>query len=360
MKKSVRILGIETSCDETAVAVVESGAKIVSQMVASQVKLHAPFYGVVPELASRTHAENIPWLLSQTLRSGSIDAVAFTRGPGLAGALLVGKVAAETTAYALKVPLIGVHHLEGHIYAAEFETRLRFPLLTLVVSGGHTDLILVRGPGRYRVLGRTRDDAAGEAFDKVAKLLRLGYPGGPLIDRLARSGNAAAVEFPRPHLEGSWDFSFSGLKTSVLYHLQGHSRKGAMRYNSSGLSPYARLPQKRTADLCASFQEAVVDVLAEKALRAARAFGARQVVVGGGVAANTRLRERFGELRAAGDPEVIFPRPAHCTDNGAMIAQAAFHYLRAGYGTGRPGKNRLRAWEVDPALPIKSWAGAAA
>ncbi|MBI4056388.1 MAG: tRNA (adenosine(37)-N6)-threonylcarbamoyltransferase complex transferase subunit TsaD, partial [Elusimicrobia bacterium] len=224
----MHLLAIETSCDETAASVLSGFSrtgisKVLSNIVSSQIPLHQQYSGVVPELASRAHLEKIPYVVKQALKQAGIsrcDAVAYTRGPGLAGALLVGKVAAEALAFGWDVPLLGVHHLEGHALALELSERLLFPFLALVISGGHTDLVLMRDYGKYRVLGRTRDDAAGEAFDKVAKLLRLGYPGGPRIDRLAKAGNAQAVAFPRPLLKDSWDFSFSGLKTSVLYYLR--------------------------------------------------------------------------------------------------------------------------------------------
>lgn len=354
----MRILGIETSCDETAAAVVEDG-KILSQVVASQAE-HGAYQGVVPELASRAHLENLPWVVRKALEdSGSpgstIDAVAFTRGPGLAGALLMGKVAACALAYAWKKPCLGVNHLEGHILAAEFSSPLKYPLLALVVSGGHTDLVLASRPGRYRVLGRTRDDAAGEAFDKVAKLLNLGYPGGPAIDRLAREGNPRAVAFPRPHLEGSWDFSFSGLKTAVLYHVRG-IKNLAVRDSGArigGLSkpiPSPRSPVPSVSDICASFQEAVVETLVEKTMKAAKKFKARQVAVGGGVAANSRLRQALSQRAESEKLGLILPSPGECTDNAAMIAQVAWHRLAA-----RPRGNFAATLKVDPGLGFENW-----
>jgi N6-L-threonylcarbamoyladenine synthase len=263
-----------------------------------------------------------------------LDAVAFTRGPGLAGALLVGKVAAQTLARARSLPLIGVNHVEAHALAVLLDHPRLSPFLALIASGGHTDLVWVRSPGRYRVLGGTRDDAAGEVFDKVAKLLRLGYPGGPRVARLARSGRPGAFPLPRPLLPGTWDFSFSGLKTAVLYTLR-----------DSGLKPPC--PRAFAADLCASFQEAVVDTLVEKTLSAARRLGARRVAVGGGVAANERLREKF-RLAAGREFRVFFPPPSLCTDNAAMIAFAGA--LRSG----RPA--RRGDLSVDPSLPVRSWA----
>jgi N6-L-threonylcarbamoyladenine synthase len=263
-----------------------------------------------------------------------LDAVAYTQGPGLAGALLVGKVAARTLAWSAGLPVVGVNHLEGHALAAGLSSRAPWPCLALIVSGGHTELIAVRSPGRYRVLGRTRDDAAGEVFDKVAKLLRLGYPGGPLVDRLAREGDPRAVRFPRPTLPGTWDFSFSGLKTAVLYHVRDSGMK----------RPF---PRRFQADVCASFQEAVVDTLVEKALAAARRIGARRLVVGGGVAANGRLRAAFAE-RAPRGLRVLFPPMTLCTDNAAMIAFVGAERLRRG--------RVPRSQTVEPSLAVRSWA----
>ncbi|MBI4377203.1 MAG: tRNA (adenosine(37)-N6)-threonylcarbamoyltransferase complex transferase subunit TsaD [Elusimicrobia bacterium] len=331
----VRVLGIETSCDETAAAVVESG-RLRSNIVSSQLHLHRRFEGIVPELASRAHLQKIAGVIDASLReSGSrkLDAVAFTQGPGLLGPLLVGKVAAQTLAHLLGVPLLGINHLEGHIFAVELSETLRFPLVALIVSGGHTDLVLSQRPGRYRVLGRTRDDAAGEAFDKVARLLGLGYPGGPVIDRLARQGDPAAVALPRPFMPETWDFSFAGLKTAVLYHVQRQTRK---------------LGRSQVADLCASFQEAVVDTLVFKLIEAARRLRVKDVVLGGGVAANSRLRAVAGERAAGAGLRLAVPPPGLCTDNGAMIAQVALHQL----------KKRVRQpanLRSDPSLPFKNW-----
>jgi N6-L-threonylcarbamoyladenine synthase len=330
----MRVLGIETSCDDTSAALVEDG-KLRSNVVSSQTALHRPFRGVVPELASRAHLANLVPVVRRALAEagrGGVDAVAFTRGPGLMGPLLVGKVAGETLARLFGVPAVGVNHLEGHILAAELEHRLRWPIAALVVSGGHTDLVLASAPGRYRVLGRTRDDAAGEAYDKVARLFGLGYPGGPEIDRHAAKGDPRAVSFPRPSLAGSWDFSFSGLKTSVLYHLRDNPGplKGA-----------------RLADLCASFQEAVAETLVDKSLAAARRFHVRDVVLGGGVAANSRLRALMKERGEAAGFAVRLPSRVLCTDNAAMIAHAGWRRLKAGRAP-KPGR-------ADPALALKSW-----
>ncbi|MBI3505106.1 MAG: tRNA (adenosine(37)-N6)-threonylcarbamoyltransferase complex transferase subunit TsaD [Proteobacteria bacterium] len=338
---SLRILGIETSCDETAAAVVEGG-RVLSNVVSSQVELHGRYYGVVPELASRAHQQKIAGVIEEALDkaqpgarlqdvAGVVDAIAFTHGPGLTGALLVGKVAAQTLAEAHKLPLVPVNHLEGHAFAIDFVAPVKFPFMCLIVSGGHTDLVLVSGYGRYKVLGRTRDDAAGEAFDKVAKLLKLGYPGGPIVDTLARSGDPEAVALPRPRLPGTWDFSFSGLKTAVLYHTRDH-------------------PGVRPEDLCASFQEAIVDTLVEKTLEAAVAHKAPRVVIGGGVAANSRLRAAMAEEGAKRDIQVHFPPPGLCTDNGAMIARVAEFRVKMKRGTRRTVRG------VDPCLPMRSWA----
>jgi N6-L-threonylcarbamoyladenine synthase len=331
----VRVLGIETSCDDTSAAVVEDG-KLRSNVVSSQTDLHRPFRGVVPELAARAHLSNLVPVVERALAEagrGRLDAVAYTRGPGLMGPLLIGKVAGTTLASLLGVPAIGVNHLEGHVLAAELEHELRWPLVALVVSGGHTDLVLARAPGRYRVLGRTRDDAAGEAYDKVARLLGLGYPGGPEIDRLAAKGDPRAVVFPRPTMAGSWDFSFSGLKTSVLYHLRDNP---------------GPVKGRRLADLCASFQEAVAETLVDKTLAAARRFGAKDVVIGGGVAANSRLRALMKQRGEAEGFSVRLPARVFCTDNAAMIAHVGWRLLRA--------RRAPRAPRADPALALRSWA----
>jgi N6-L-threonylcarbamoyladenine synthase len=331
----MRVLGIETSCDDTSAAVVEDG-RLRSNVVSSQTALHRPFRGVVPELAARAHLSNLVPVVERALAEGGrgrIDAVAFTRGPGLMGPLLIGKVAAQTLARLLGVPAVGVNHLEGHVLAAELEHELRWPLVALVVSGGHTDLVLAARPGRYRVLGRTRDDAAGEAYDKVARLFGLGYPGGPEIDRLAAKGDPQAVAFPRPALAGTWDFSFSGLKTSVLYHLRDNP---------------GPVKGRRLADLCASFQEAVAETLVDKTVAAAKRFGARDVVIGGGVAANSRLRTLMKERGESAGFVVRLPSRILCTDNAAMIAHVGERLMRA-------HRRSPRATRADPSLPLRSW-----
>lgn len=318
---SVIILGIETSCDETAVAVVADGHRILANLIASQIELHAQFGGVVPEVASRRHLETINPLLNRALREAGvswsqIDGVAVTQGPGLLGSLLVGVMTAKALAFALGVPLLAVNHLEAHIYANFLVTpHLSFPLLCLVVSGGHTDLFYLPRHGTYHLLGRTRDDAAGEAFDKVARVIGLGYPGGPAIERAAAGGNPAAVPLPRAYLEeGSYDFSFSGLKTAVVNYLARAEREGI---------------EVKVADLAASFQQAVVDVLVEKVMRAADALRPAGIMLAGGVAANRLLRET---LLARAEPagfRVHVPPPVLCTDNAAMVACAGYYrYLR--------------------------------
>jgi N6-L-threonylcarbamoyladenine synthase len=323
----VRILGIESSCDETAAAVVEDGRRELSNVVASQVEMHAQWGGVVPEAASRQH---VPWIVPTIERAlaeagGSVDAIAVTRGPGLVGSLLVGMSAAKAFAWARGLPLVGVNHLEGHVYANWLAegAEPELPLVCLIVSGGHTDLILMREHLRYERLGRTRDDAAGEAFDKVARMLELGYPGGPAVQRAAESGDPGAVPMPRAWLPDSYDFSFSGLKTAVLRLWEG------------GTKP-------RAADVAAAFQESVVDVLVEKTRRAAVESGARTVLLAGGVAANARLRERF----AAEMPvRFLYPPIRLCTDNAAMIAAAGCFRVAAGQVDGFD-------LDVAPSLPL--------
>ncbi|AEG16500.1 O-sialoglycoprotein endopeptidase [Desulfofundulus kuznetsovii DSM 6115] len=315
----VKILAIETSCDETSAAVVADGVEVLSNIISSQVDVHRKFGGVVPEVASRKHLELINHVIKEALDQagldfGDLDAVAVTHGPGLVGALLVGVAAAKAVAFALDIPLIAVNHLEGHIYA-NFLVRpgLPFPLICLVVSGGHTDLVLVLHHGDYRLLGSTRDDAAGEAFDKVARVLELGYPGGPAIERLAREGNEEAIDFPRAYLNGL-DFSFSGLKTAVLQYLHRCRQRGE---------------EVNLADVAASFQKAVVDVLVDKTVEAARNYNCPTIILAGGVAANGRLRAALASRACQEGREVFYPPPVFCTDNAAMIGCAAYYkYLR--------------------------------
>jgi N6-L-threonylcarbamoyladenine synthase len=337
------ILAIETSCDETSAAVVTGevtagGAfvapEVRSNVVSSQVAMHAEFGGVVPEVASRAHLALLEPVVTEALsaaglaRTGSgIDAVAATCGPGLIGALLVGVSAAKALALAWGVPYVGVNHMEGHLFATFLERPgIERPLVVLLVSGGHTMIVRVDEPGRYRVIGSTVDDAAGEAFDKVARYLGLGYPGGPIIDRLSAEGNLSAIRFPRGMLDEGLDFSFSGMKTAVINYVRRH-------------------PEASNADLAASFQEAVVDVLVAKVMRAAASTGARASAMGGGVAANSRLRQRFAEACQQAGLDYLVPSRAYCTDNAAMIAAAAHWRLANDGPTGLGGG-------ADPSLRL--------
>ncbi|CCQ96349.1 tRNA(NNU) t(6)A37 threonylcarbamoyladenosine modification; glycation binding protein [[Clostridium] ultunense Esp] len=304
------ILGIETSCDETSVAIVRNGREILSNVISSQIELHKPFGGVVPEIASRRHVETILPILEEALslaevKKGEIDGIAVTAGPGLVGALLVGLSTAKALSFALGKPLLAVNHIAGHIYANRFVKEFRFPLIALVVSGGHTELVAMEEHGRFQVLGETRDDAAGEAYDKVARALGLPYPGGPEIDRLAQEGKDLYA-FPRPFLEeDSFDFSFSGLKSAVLNRIhQGEKNRDALR----------------PADVAASFQAAVVEVLVEKSIKAVEKFRARQLLLAGGVAANRSLRKALTKRAGEAGVELLIPPLSLCTDNAAMIA----------------------------------------
>lgn len=341
MLPPARLLAIETSCDETACAVVENGRRLLASTVASQMDVHARYGGVYPEVASRQHILAILPVIEETLQRArlslhEIDAIAVTRGPGLAGSLIVGLNTAKGLALGLDKPLIGVNHLEGHIYSAWLyppdkmdAPEPQFPLIALLVSGGHTEVNLMTGHLQIQRLGATLDDAAGEAFDKVARLLGLGYPGGPAIEQAAAGGSPTAFKFPRAWLEGSYDFSFSGLKTAVLHTLQKLQQENRP------------LP---LADLAASFQEAVVDVLYEKTMAAARRYGVREIVIGGGVSANQRLRQRFLEQD---EFQVHIPPIQYCTDNAAMIGAAG--YFR--YALGRVddlGLDALPTWPLSP------------
>lgn len=309
------VLGIETSCDETAAAVVRRGETVLSSVVSSQVDIHARFGGVVPEIASRAHVELLVPVVAEAMIEAAAEGpglacVAATSGPGLIGSLLVGVSAAKALALAWDVPFVAVNHLEAHLYASFLEDPdLSLPLVVLLVSGGHTMLVHMRGHGDYEILGSTLDDAAGEAFDKVARYLGLGYPGGPAIDRLAQSGDPTAIAFPRAMLDEGLDFSFSGLKTSVVNHVRRH-------------------PDVDGADVAASFQQAVVDVLVTKARRAARQVGAAGLCLGGGVAANSRLREQFLDGCEADGLRAFLPSREMCTDNAAMVAAAGWWRLQ--------------------------------
>ena len=354
------VLGIESSCDETAAALVEDGRRILSSVVSSQVTIHRPYGGVVPELASRQHVKVIIPVISQALQRAdlemsSVDGIAVTQGPGLVGSLLVGIGVAKGLAYATGKPLVAVNHLEGHIQAAFMnESQPSFPVVALVVSGGHTNLYLVEDYGRINLLGRTRDDAAGEAFDKVAKFLDLGYPGGVIIDSLARKGNPQAISFPRAYLEkDSLDFSFSGIKTAVVNFVRKYvgtspTGEGVKPGVSGAWAQELPLP---IADLVASFQEAVVEVLVEKTCTAAKRFKVRQVVVAGGVAANSRLRRRLREEVAGLGIGLNLPEPELCTDNAAMIAAAGFYKLKQSAARWDLNFDAISRW---PDLPASS------
>lgn len=324
----MRVLGIETSCDETGVAVFDTRAGLLSHAVYSQVAIHAEFGGVVPELASRDHVRKTIPLVDRVLREAAIarnqvDGVAYTGGPGLVGALLVGAAIGRSLAWAWQVPAVAVHHMEGHLLAPMLEEPAPgFPFLALLVSGGHTQLVEVRGIGRYRMLGESLDDAAGEAFDKTAKLLGLPYPGGPELARLAEQGDPTRLRFPRPMTDRpGLDFSFSGLKTFALTSQR-------RELTAAGTDPAQQRQAK--ADIARAFEEAVVDTLVIKCRRALRESGSRTLVIAGGVSANRRLRRRMQRMVEAESAQVFFPRPEFCTDNGAMIAYAGALRLQAG------------------------------
>ena len=341
------VLGIESSCDETAAAVVRDGCLIVSSVISSQVDVHKRFGGVVPELASREHLDKIVPIVEEALTRArvskdEIDGIADTVGPGLIGSLLVGVSYAKAMAFALNKPLVGVNHIEGHIYSVCFENPpIEYPALALIVSGGHTNLFFIPQPGKYRVVGRTRDDAAGEAFDKVAKLLGLGYPGGPVIERLAREGNPKAVQFALPRMgDGRPDFSFSGLKTAVQKHVR-----------ESGLQPVknGEVPSLAIKDLAASFQSTVIRSLVTTMERVADELGPRTLIVAGGVACNGALREASAVAAKRLAVPVYFPSPHLSTDNAAMIAAAGAVKLEAGEraGTDLNADVMLRLQNID-------------
>lgn len=321
-KKDVLILAIESSCDETAAAVVKNGREVLSNVISSQIALHTLYGGVVPEIASRKHIEKINQVIEAALTEAGvtleeIDAIGVTYGPGLVGALLVGVAEAKAIAWAAKKPLIGVHHIEGHIAANYIEHKeLEPPFLCLVVSGGHTHLVCVKDYGKFEIIGRTRDDAAGEAFDKVARAIGLGYPGGPKIDKVSKEGNPEAIHFPRAHVEDApYDFSFSGVKSAVLNYINGCKMKGET-WNQ--------------ADIAASFQKAVTDVLVENAMHAVREFGIKKFAIAGGVASNSALRGAMKETCEKNGIDFYYPSPIFCTDNAAMIGVAAYYEYLGG------------------------------
>lgn len=316
-EKDVLILAIESSCDETAAAVVKNGREVLSNVISSQIELHKLYGGVVPEIASRKHIEKINQVIEEALTEAGVtlddlDAIGVTYGPGLVGALLVGVAEAKAIAFAKNLPLVGVHHIEGHISANYIENKeLKPPFVCLVVSGGHTHLVCVKDYGKYEIIGRTRDDAAGEAFDKVARAIGLGYPGGPKIDKLSKEGNADAIVFPKAHInDAPYDFSFSGVKSAVLNYINGCKMKGE-EYNN--------------ADIAASFQKAVTDVLVENAMRAVEEYGLSKFAIAGGVASNSTLRAAMKKACEENGVEFYHPSPIYCTDNAAMIGAAAYY-----------------------------------
>ena len=322
MEKDVYILAIESSCDETAAAVVKNGREVLSNVIYSQIALHTEYGGVVPEIASRKHIEKINQVIEQALTDAKMkleemNAIAVTYGPGLVGALLVGVSAAKAISFASGIPLVGVHHIEGHISANYIENKeLEPPFICLVVSGGHSHLVVVKDYGEYEIIGRTRDDAAGEAFDKVARAIGLGYPGGPKIDKVSREGNPDAIHFPRAKVaDAEYDFSFSGLKSAVLNYLNSCQMKG------EAIS---------TADVAASFQRAVIDVLVEHSMDAVERYGYKKFAIAGGVASNSGLRKAFEEVCGKKDITFYHPSPIYCTDNAAMIGAAAYYEFQKG------------------------------
>ena len=326
INKDIMILGIESSCDETAASVVKNGREVLSNVISSQIDLHTLYGGVVPEIASRKHIEKINQVIEQALteaevRLNDIDAIAVTYGPGLVGALLVGVSEAKAISFATGIPLVGVHHIEGHISANYIENKeLEPPFVSLVVSGGHTHLVKVADYGKYEILGRTRDDAAGEAFDKVARAIGLGYPGGPKIDKVAKEGNCEAISFPRAKVSGdAFDFSFSGLKSAVLNYLNQCEMKGE---------------EIVVADVAASFQKAVTDVLVEHSMNALKENGFKKFAIAGGVASNSALRAAMKEACEREGIDFYYPSPVFCTDNAAMIAVAGYYEYISGVRSG--------------------------
>ena len=338
VKQEQIILGIETSCDETAAAVIKNGTDILSNVVASQIESHKRFGGVVPEIASRHHVEQITIVIEEALQQANItyediDAIAVTEGPGLVGALLIGVNAAKAIAFAHGIPLVGVHHIAGHIYANRLIQEIQYPALSLVVSGGHTELVLLKESGSFQVIGETRDDAAGEAYDKVARTLNLPYPGGPHIDRLAHEGTPS-IKLPRAWLEGSYDFSFSGLKSAVINTLHNAEQRGE---------------EIKPEDLAASFQQSVIEVLVTKTISAAKEYGVKQLLLAGGVAANKGLRAALTEaFKEVPEVELIIPPLSLCTDNAAMIGAAGSILFEK-------GKRSNLALNGNPGLDIEAF-----
>ena len=340
----MKILAIETSCDETSASVLENGKKVLSNVISSQIPIHAKYNGVVPELASRAHIKNVNIVLEESLNNAGIsfenfdkeiDYITCTYGPGLAGSLLVGLMCAKTLSYIYNKPLIPINHIEGHIFSATIENdNLKPPFLSLVISGGHTELVIVKDYGKYQFLGGTRDDACGEAFDKVAKILGLPYPGGPVIDKLAQQGNCDAVNFTRPLLKGTWDFSFSGIKTAVL----NHSKKVDIKN------------QKIIDDICASFRMAVAQTLIYKSFEAAKKYSLNSIVLGGGVSCNSLIRELFKKEGKKNKIKIFIPSPIFCTDNAAMIAKVAYYKVLA-----KKIKNSNGNVAIKPSLELTNW-----
>ncbi|MDR1928497.1 MAG: tRNA (adenosine(37)-N6)-threonylcarbamoyltransferase complex transferase subunit TsaD [Endomicrobium sp.] len=338
------ILAIETSCDETSAAVVSNGTNIKSMIVSSQIKIHSKFSGVVPELASRSHMENINFVIHQSLSeanidfnnfSKKIDAVAFTSGPGLAGALLIGTIASKAIASVYKKPLIPVNHLEGHLYSYYINNSSIYPpFLGVIISGGHTEIIIVEKFGKYKTLGITRDDAAGEAFDKAAKILGLSYPGGPIIDEMSKNGDPTLIQFTRPLLKNGWDFSFSGLKTALLNYVKTNQIKS----------------KKHLSDICASFRQAIVETIVFKAFKAAKVFNLKNIVLGGGVSANSLIRKMFINNGNKYEVNIFIPALIHCTDNAAIIGCAA--YLKQKKCGLNYNSLQLKS---DPSLTLYNW-----
>ncbi|MBQ2275093.1 MAG: tRNA (adenosine(37)-N6)-threonylcarbamoyltransferase complex transferase subunit TsaD [Lachnospiraceae bacterium] len=326
METPIKILGIESSCDETAAAVIINGRTVASNVISSQIEIHKLYGGVVPEIASRKHIEKVNQVIEEALKEAEtsldeIDAIAVTYGPGLVGALLVGLSAAKAISFAKNIPLVGVHHIEGHISANYIEhPDLEPPFLCLVVSGGHTHLVAVKEYGEYEIIGRTRDDAAGEAFDKVARAIGLGYPGGPKIDKLSKEGDSSAIAFPRAKVENApYDFSFSGLKSAVLNYINSCQMKGE---------------EVNKANVAASFQKAVIDVLVEHTMNAAKNLGYKKVAIAGGVASNGNLKQALLKECQKENIEFYSPSPIYCTDNAAMIAVAGYYEYQKGVRSG--------------------------